>query len=360
MFAQLGFGLMRLPKKDEKIILSETAKMVDMFLERGGTYFDTAYVYEGSEEIVKKAITERHSRDSYTMASKMASWKVTDTFTAEDMFNEQLRRTGLEYFDYYLIHSLQDGRYEESVEKGCWDYARKMKEEGKIRHLGFSFHGTPKLLERILKEQSDVEFVQLQINYLDWDNPMIESGKTYEIARRHNKDIVIMEPIKGGLLATVGKGILEEGTAAPLALRFAATLDGVITVLSGMSTIEQVEDNLNTFTDMEALSDDERKKLQDVVEAIRNENRIECTSCRYCTKDCPKQIDIPDIFGALNDIRAFGDHNRPHFFYNGLVNNGKTNRASECIKCEKCKRVCPQHLDIPTLIGEASGYLDKQ
>lgn len=359
MSARLGFGLMRLPKENDRIILGQTIEMVDRFIDSGFTYFDTAYVYEGSEETARKAIVERYPRDRYTMASKMASWKVTDTFSAEDMFQTQLERTGLEYFDYYLIHSLQDGRDEEAERKGCWKAAGKFKEEGRIRHLGFSFHGGPKLLEKILEAHPEAEFVQLQINYLDWDSPIVEAGANYEVARRYGKDIVIMEPVKGGLLASVGKGIFSEGKAASMALRFAANLDRVMTVLSGMSTIAQVDDNIRTFSDMEALTEKDKEDIRKVVEAVRNEGRIECTSCRYCTKDCPKHIAIPDIFHAVNDLRAFGEHNRPRFFYSGLISTGKSGRASDCIKCGKCRKVCPQHLDIPKLMEEASGLLDK-
>ena len=359
MSAGLGFGLMRLPKDNESIDLGQTIEMVDGFIDAGFTYFDTAYVYEGSEEIAGKAIVERYPRDKYTMASKMASWKVTPSFTAEDMFRTQLERTGLEYFDYYLIHSLQDGRDKEAEEKGCWKTAARMKEEGKIRHLGFSFHGGPELLDRILSTHPEAEFVQLQINYLDWDNPIIQARENYETARKHGKRIVIMEPVKGGLLASAGKGIIEDGRAPEMALRFAAGLDGVMTVLSGMSNIAQMEDNIRTFTDMKPLTDEERKTLSKVVEAIRSEGRIECTSCRYCTKDCPKHIAIPDIFHAVNDLRAFGEHNRPRFFYSSLVSAGKSGRASECIKCGRCSQVCPQHLDIPNRISKASEMLDK-
>ena len=249
---------------------------------------------------------------------------------------------------------------EETAKGRCWETAKKMQDEGKIIHLGFSFHGGPELLDRILTEHPEAEFVQLQINYLDWDSPIIEAGKNYEVARKHGKKIVIMEPVKGGLLASVGKGIIEDGKAASMALRFAADLDGVMTVLSGMSSIEQMEDNIRTFSDLKPLTAEENKKLRKVVETVRNAERIECTSCRYCTKECPKGIAIPDIFSAVNDLRAFGDHNRPHFFYEGLLKSGKSGKAEDCIACGKCKKVCPQHLDIPALMKEASKLLDRK
>ena len=359
MSAPLGFGLMRLPKENDRIKLDETIEMVDRFIDAGFTYFDTAYVYEGSEEIARKAIVERYPRDKYTMASKMACWKIDDSFTAEDMFRVQLERTGLDYFDYYLMHSLQDLRDDDAIAKGCWKAVDRFKEEGKIKHIGFSFHGTPELLVEVLERHPEAEFVQLQINYLDWDSPIVEAQKNYEIARKYGKKIVIMEPVKGGLLATAGKGIFEEGTAAGMALRFAAGLDGVMAVLSGMSDIAQMEDNIRTFTDMKPLTENEKEKIRKVVQSIRDEGKIECTSCRYCTKDCPKHIAIPDIFHAVNDLRAFGEHNRPRFFYNGLVSSGKSGKASDCIKCGRCRKVCPQHLDIPTLLGEAAEMLDK-
>ncbi len=359
MTGKLGFGLMRLPKDgDGRIMLDKTCEMVDAFMAAGFTYFDTAYVYEGSEEIAGKAIVSRYPRDRYTMASKMNAARISDTLSPYGMFREQLERTGLEYFDYYLLHSLQDGSAEEAEAKGCWEAVNRLKAEGRIRHLGFSFHGGPELLEDILTRHPETEFVQLQINYLDWESPIIRARENYEVARRHGLPVVIMEPVKGGMLASIGHGILEEGTAPSLALRFAAGLDGVLAVLSGMSTLEQVEDNIRTFSDMRSLTDDERARLEKVVKALRSEGMIECTSCRYCTRGCPKGIAIPDIFNAINDLRAFGEHNRPRFFYRDMLASGKTARASECIACGRCSRTCPQHLDIPRLLKEASAVLD--
>ncbi len=343
---ELGFGLMRLPKEKEAISLEKTIELADHFLASGLTYFDTAYVYEGSEEIFRKAVAERHPRTSYTIADKLAAWKLDEGFTAEDMLRESLQRTGAGYFDFYLLHSLQQSRAEMVDRLGCWEFLRSVKERGLARMIGFSYHGDAALLEKLLKEHPEVDFVQLQINFMDWENPIIESRSVYETARRFGKPIVVMEPVKGGLLAPY----------ADLAIRFALNLEGVHVVLSGMNTMEMLNENIRSRA---PLAEEEKRTIESIVAERRARNIIECTACRYCTKGCPAGIDIPDIFSISNELSAHGEHNRPHFFYNELLASGRTARAAECIECGSCAAVCPQHLDIPALLKKASALIDR-
>lgn len=358
---KLGFGLMRLPKDSSGAIdEKETARMVDLFLEKGFTYFDTAYAYPGSEEILRKTVVERHPRESYTVASKMSGWMLTDELTPEKMFAEQLRRTGLEYFDFYLIHSIEAQHIPVYEKHRVWDFCRRMKAEGRIRHLGFSFHDTPEMLDGILTEHPEAEFVQLQINYMDWMSPRVQSRNVYETARKHGKPIIIMEPVKGGLLSNLNPEITEpftDGSPASYALRFAAGLDGIFAVLSGMSSMEQMEDNLNTFSPLKKLSDSEMAEIQEVKKRIEDMQVIQCTSCRYCTEGCPKKIAIPDIFRMLNEESILLDKTRPQNEYRNMIADGKSGRASECIKCGKCENICPQKLPIRELLKTAEPRL---
>ena len=358
---KLGFGLMRLPKDGSgKIDAKETASMVDKFIESGFTYFDTAYVYPGSEEIFKETIGTRHRRDSYTIASKLSGWALTDDFTPEKMFEEQLRRTGLDYFDFYLLHSIEKDHLPNYEKYDTWDFCQRLKKEGKIRHFGFSFHDTPELLDKLLTEHPETEFVQLQINYLDWTSPRVQSARIYEVARKHNKPIIIMEPVKGGLLSDLESTITEpfgDKTPASMALRFAAGLDGVLAVLSGMSTPEQVNENIRIFSNLEKLSSEEEKEIEEVRERIKNLQVIECTSCRYCTPGCPEKIVIPNVFRYLNEAAVRSDKEKAKKDYAAMIAEGKSGRASSCIRCGKCEKVCPQKLPIRTLLSTAEEKL---
>ena len=359
---KLGFGLMRLPKDGSgKIDEKATADMADRFLERGFTYFDTAYIYPGSEEVFGKVISSRHRRGSYTVASKMSGWALTDDFTPEKMFEEQLRRTGLEYFDFYLLHSLQASHLPTYEKYDTWSYCMKLKKEGKIRHLGFSFHDSPEMLDRILTEHPEAEFVQLQINYLDWTSPRVQSEGIYSVARKHDKPIIIMEPVKGGLLSNLSASItapFKGVSPASFALRFAAGLDGVFTVLSGMSSMNQLEDNLNTFSPLEKLTDGEMEAVREVKRRIEELQVIQCTSCRYCTPECPKKIAIPDIFRLLNEEAVLSDKTKPQKDYAAMVAEGRTGRAASCIKCGRCEKTCPQQLPIRALLEKAETVLN--
>ena len=334
----------------------------------GMNYFDTAYMYCGgkSESIIKKALVERYPRDSFTLTTKLPQWMMDEGIDGRDrIFNEQLARTGAGYFDYYLLHSVEDGaNYEGYVKYDCFHWAMKKKEEGLIRHFGFSFHGTPELLDKILSEHPEVEIVQIQMNYADWENPLVQSGRLYEVLRKYNMPFLVMEPVKGGSLASASpeveaemKKIKPDASVASWALRFAASLPGVATVLSGMSNEEQMNDNLKTFTNFEPLSEEERKVIEKAQDELKKNPTVPCTSCRYCCDGCPQQISIPDVFRALNTIRLYGEKDRAQSYYEKLTQT--SGKAGDCIQCGQCESVCPQHLSIISLLEEASEKLDK-
>lgn len=362
---KLGFGLMRLPMRDGQIDQQEVNRMADRFMESGFTYFDSAYVYEGSEEVFREAVVKRYPREKFTIATKMASWKLSEEFGPEQMFEEQIRRCGVDCFDFYLLHSIQPMYAAKYDLYRCWDFCLDMKKQGKIKNFGFSFHGGPDLLEKVLTEHPEVDFVQLQLNYLDWDSEIICAGKNYEVCRKFDKPIVVMESVKGGMLANLKpefaglyQKLGESASPASYALHFVASLPGVIVVLSGMSNMEQMEDNLHTFSDFRALTDQERNVIEQVKKGLLSIPTIGCTSCRYCCKGCPKGINIPEIFKSVNELITLGEHFHPHMYYEGMVSEGDTSPASACIACGQCEGVCPQHLSIIELLKKASGMLD--
>ncbi len=363
---KLGFGLMRLPTGgDGRIDVPQVAALADRFLAEGYTYFDTAYMYPGVEEAFREAVVKRYPRESYTIADKMACWAMNDTLGAKEMFGESLRRCGVEYFDYYLLHSMQASRNEDYDRYGCWEYCARMKAEGKIRRFGFSFHGEPPLLEDILTRHPEVDFVQLQLNYVDWESNAIWSGANWEVCRRHFKPMIVMEPVKGGFLASLSPEVTAELRAlrpdtspAGWALTFAATLPGVGMVLSGMNSMDQMADNTALFHRLKPLSEEEQAALARVRQRLLGQPNIQCTACRYCTKGCPMGINIPEIFKAENMLLTFGEHFRPHLYYGGLLLTGSA-RAGDCVACGQCEAACPQHLPIIKLLQDASAHLDK-
>ena len=351
---KLGFGLMRLPQKDGEIDVEQTKTMVDMFLKEGFTYFDTAWAYNGSEEAIRQALVERYPRESFQLATKNAAW--INCKTREDAINQfetSLERTGAGYFDFYLLHNLGEHRTKSFDDFDMWSFVQEMKKEGKIKHVGFSFHSTPEELEEILKNHPEMEFVQLQINYADWENPAIKSKECYEMARKYGKPVIIMEPVKGGMLANppepVAK-ILKEANPnasyASWAIKFAANLDGVITVLSGMSNIEQMEDNLSYMKDFTNLSEEEKKVLDKAQEELSKIPLIPCTTCNYCAKVCPMNIGISGSFTAMNMLTLYGDMAGAKHQESWLVGGHGKKHAEECIKCGRCEEVCPQHIKI--------------
>ncbi|SFN66632.1 hypothetical protein SAMN04487831_102349 [Pseudobutyrivibrio sp. UC1225] len=353
---KLGFGLMRLPKEagnPSKIDIEQTKKMVDMFMEAGLTYFDTAFVYDGgeSEKAAKIALVDRYPRESYTLATKLGAFAAHDEESAKQELLTSLERTGAGYIDYYLLHALSEGNLKKYEEWHLWDYVKEMKEKGLIKHYGFSFHDTPERLDEILTAHPDAEFVQLQINYADWNNPNVQSRGCYEVARKHGKSIVVMEPIKGGTLANppaavreLLKGANPNTSIASWAIRFVASLDGIITVLSGMSNVEQMADNLSYMSSFKPLSDEEQQvisKAQDILDSI---DSIPCTSCHYCTDGCPMQIPIPEIFSARNKQLIWEQIEAGKQDYEKATKDRGI--ASACVQCGQCESVCPQHINI--------------
>lgn len=362
---KLGFGLMRLPRlagEGDVIDVEQTKQMVDLFMEAGCTYFDTAWIYPGSEDAMRQALVERYPRDSYTVATKNAAWAGCKTREeAIEQFETSLRRTGAGYFDYYLLHNLGQNRTNVFDEFDLWNFAFEMKEQGKIRHVGFSFHSTADELEKILTAHPEAEFVQLQINYGDWENNDVQSRKVYEVARAHGKQVVIMEPVKGGLLANPPQSVKDLLTAADpnasyasWAIRFAASLDGVLAVLSGMSTVEQMRDNLSYMKDFKPLNEAEQAVIKKAREAIEAIPIVPCTSCNYCAKVCPMDIGISGTFGCLNIIKLYGNVQRALQEEKFSVINPGKKRANECIKCGACEAACPQHIKIRDTLEEAA------
>ena len=355
---KLGFGLMRLPKKGLSIDVEQMKKMVDLFLEAGMTYFDTAFVYPGSETATRKALVDRHPRDSYTIATKLFATMVPTEKTAKDELHTSLKRLGTDYVDYYLLHSLMESNYKKYEKFHLWDFVNEEKAKGTIRHIGFSFHGGPELLDRLLTEHPETEFVQLQINYADWEDPKIASRRNYEVARSHGKQIAVMEPVKGGSLANPPVEVRKllsaanpDASPASWAIRFAASLEGILVVLSGMSNLAQMQDNLSYMTDFYPLSEEEYRVLQEAQRILGSSGAIPCTACRYCTKGCPQDIPIPEIFAAVNQRMGSGQIQGAADAYAALRQTGSC--ASDCIACGACEQVCPQHLEIRKHLKEA-------
>jgi predicted aldo/keto reductase-like oxidoreductase len=360
---KLGFGCMRLPKKGEQFDLETVNQMVDEFLDAGMTYFDTAYAYAGSEEAVRETLVKRHPRDQFTIATKLPVRFATSPGQIPGFLATSLERLGTDYIDFYLLHGLDAKGSEKAEEFGAWEFVKKMKLEGKVRHFGFSFHGKPEDLEAILTKHPEAEFVQLQINYLDWDGKDVQSGRLYEIARAHKKPITIMEPVKGGMLASetspiasVLKTARPEASVASWALRFAMSLDGLVTVLSGMGSVEQMRDNLKTVKNLKPLNAEERKAVFEAAEILRGSPRIPCTGCRYCVEGCPQKINIPLMMTLYSDYLVYNTTANVDHVYEMFTRGA--GKAKDCVSCRQCEDQCPQKLEIVDFIGKLSALLD--
>ncbi|MBQ3694958.1 MAG: aldo/keto reductase [Synergistaceae bacterium] len=354
---KLGFGLMRLPRvagSEDVIDIEQVKQMVDEFLAAGFTYFDTAWAYPGSEDAIRQALVERYPREKFQLATKNAAWiKCKTREDAIEQYNTSLRQSGAGYFDFYLLHNLGDTRTHVFEDFDLWNYFLGEKAKGKIKHLGFSFHSTADHLEEILKAHPEAEFVQLQINYADWESNAVQSRKCYEVARKYNKPVVIMEPVKGGNLANPPESVAKifkdaesESSCASWALRFAANLEGVIAVLSGMSNIEQMRDNLSFMKDFTHLTPEQEKVIEHARTELASIPVIPCTTCNYCSKVCPMNIGISGSFTAMNMYTLYKNYdlakNREYF---DVVMHGHK-KAGECIKCGACESACPQHIEI--------------
>lgn len=364
MNKKLGFGCMRLPVlngEDGNIDDARFCQMIDTYLEQGFRYFDVAYPYHSgkAEEAVGRCLTARYDRDRYLLATKMPLWAVKETTDYEKIFQTQLAHCGVEYFDFYLLHAMNKDSFAKTEELGGFAFAERMKAEGKVKHIGFSFHDTAEVLDEILSRHPEMEFVQLQINYYDWESESVQSRKCYETAEKYGMPVIVMEPVKGGTLANmVGKpaeilrNLDKDASYASYAIRYAASLPNVMLVLSGMSTEEQLADNLSYMKEFEPLTDEEQQALHEVVEELKKLPTIACTNCRYCVDGCPKQIRIPDLFGVYNMGVQFGVTDANRGSYKNKTNG--SGRAGDCIGCGKCEAQCPQKLPIRKLLKKTA------
>ena len=370
---KFGFGLMRLPLNNPDnagdIDIEELKRMVDVFLTNGFTYFDTAWMYCGfkSENAIKEALVDRYPRDSFTLTTKLHSDFIECEEDRDKIFNEQLRKTGVDFFDYYLLHSLEGNRPEKYERLHCFEWLLDKKEKGLVKHCGFSFHDKPELLDKILTDHPEMEFVQLQINYLDWESEWIRSRENYEVAVKHGKPVIVMEPCKGGTLARIPEEALrafkeaEPDMSAPSwAIRFVASLENVMVVLSGMSNLAQMEDNISYMKDFKPLSEEEKKLCFKAAELINSQVAVPCTACHYCTEGCPMSIAIPEYFSLYNeDMRE--DLKQKGWtinFSNYDKLTEKFGKASDCIQCGQCEGVCPQHLTIISYLKDVAKHFE--
>lgn len=369
---KLGFGLMRLPQNSADaadIDIEQVKQMVDRFLERGFTYFDTAWMYNGfaSESTVKTVLTSRHPRESFTLATKLHAGFIRTLEDRDKIFNAQLEKTGAGYFDYYLLHGIEAGMLPTYEKLDCFTWLLNKKAEGLVRHAGFSFHDQPELLDRILTEHPEMEFVQLQINYLDWESEWVRSRDCYDVCVKHGKPVIVMEPVKGGTLANLPKEAEEmflsrepSMSASSWAIRFAASLPNVMVVLSGMSNLAQLDDNTGYMADFKPLTEEEKQLCFRAADIINHKITIPCTACHYCTEGCPMNIAIPEYFSLYNeDMREnLEEKGWTINFTNYALLAEKRGKAMDCVACGQCEEVCPQHLKIIDLLKDVSAHFD--
>ena len=342
-----GFGCMRLPMIGEEVDIEQTKQMVDAFLDAGFNYFDTAhgYIQGKSEKALKTCLTSRYPREKYILTDKLTANYFKTEADIRPFFESQLEICGVEYFDFYLMHAQGLVNYDHFKECRAYETAFELKKEGKIRHVGISFHDRAEVLERILTEYPEIEVVQIQFNYIDYDDPAVQSRKCYEVCRKFNKPVIVMEPVKGGNLVNLpenAKAVLEDlhgGSPASYAIRFVAGFPGMMMVLSGMSNMEQMQDNISFMRDFKPLDETERAAVEKVQEIFHSKNLIPCTACRYCTDGCPKHISIPDLFAIMNTKQIHHDWNADCYYEDVYTAPGR--KASDCLKCGKCEKVTP-------------------
>jgi len=353
---KLGFGFMRLPTlPDGSPDYEPMIKMVDRFLDAGFSYFDTAYVYQGSEEALNKTLVSRHPRDRFRIATKMPTFMIEKPKDMITTFETSLRRLGVDFLDFYLLHGLSLAMNDKLEKMGVWEFVQKLKSEGRIKHYGFSYHDTPENLDTLLTRHPEAEFVQLQINYLDWEDPKVQSRRLYETARKHGKPFIIMEPVKGGLLAGAGslaesvfKAANPDVSEASWAVRFAASLDGLFVMLSGMNTMEQLEDNIRTIKNLKPLTASEMETVREAVRVINSVPRIPCTGCKYCVEGCPQKLNIPFLIHIYNDYLVYKQKVSSGMPFMEATKDGRT--PSTCVACRVCEERCPQHIAIPEIM----------
>ena len=368
---KLAFGLMRLPQLDENdatsIDIERVKGMVDTFIEEGFTYFDTAAPYHGkhSEIAFREAVAKRYERDRYTVTDKLSLFMIEKAEDMQQFFDEQFQRLGVDYIDIYLLHALGKETYAKAQEFGAFEFAAQKKAEGKVKHVGFSFHDSAEVLEQILTEHPEVEYVQLQINYLDWEDENVQARKCYEVAVKHGKKVLVMEPVKGGALAVVSPAVEKlfkdynpDATPASWAVRFCASLEHVVMVLSGMSTEEQIADNTSYMKGFVPLNEEEMAIVEKAAEMIRNDIAIACTGCAYCVEDCPQNIAIPEYFKIYNHLKQFQGTSEKWDRQKYAKKAKERGKASECIECGLCEGHCPQHLEIRKLLKDVAYTLE--
>jgi predicted aldo/keto reductase-like oxidoreductase len=362
-----GFGCMRLPMKDGEVNYEEMNKMVDLFLEAGFNYFDTAHGYLGgkSETALKECLTKRYPREQYILTNKLTNFFFKKEEDIRPFFESQLAACGVSYFDFYLMHAQSEDHFAYFKKCRAYETALELKEKGKIKHFGISFHDRADVLEKILKEYPQIEVVQIQFNYVDYEDEAVESRKCYEVCKKYGKPVIVMEPVKGGSLVNLpqeAKDVFDEVgnglSYASYAIRFAAGFDQIMMVLSGMSNLEQMQDNLSYMKDFKPLSEKEKAAVDQVCTIFRNLGAIPCTACRYCTDGCPKHISIPDLFSCMNAKQIFKDWNQDWYYNEVYTKNA--GKASDCIKCGKCEKACPQHLPIRKLLEEVAGVFEQK
>ena len=360
-----GFGCMRLPMNGDQVDIAETTRMVDEFLAQGFNYFDTAHGYIGgkSELALKECLTSRYPREAYSLTDKLTDSYFKTEADIRPFFESQLEACGVDYFDFYLMHAQNADNFKKFKACRAYETAFALKAEGRIRHVGLSFHDRAEVLDQILTEYPQIEVVQIQFNYLDYDDIAVQSRKCYEVCRKHGKPVLVMEPVKGGSLVNLpeeAKKVLDDlhgGSPASYAIRFAAGFPGMLMVLSGMSNMEQMKDNLSYMRDFKPLNETELAAVNKVQEIFHKMNMIPCTACRYCVEGCPKQISIPDLFAIMNIKQLHHDWNADYYYEE--VHTAPGRRASDCLKCGKCEKICPQHLPIRKLLEEIAKEFDK-